>query len=76
MASGGFAGAGGRQRGGVSALGTEERPDVIFLVEWTDLFGIERRALSLYRRDVETMRTVDSEATITKGKVEWDERTN
>lgn len=55
----------------MSSVGAEERPTTVFLVEWTDIFGTFRRALSLQRRDLESMRTTDPDARLIEGHVEW-----
>lgn len=64
----------GTMGGRMSAKHVDERPDTVYLVEWTDIFDTKRMALSLQRKDVESFRQYDPEASITEGKVEWDEQ--
>lgn len=56
----------------MTAVGTDARPDVVWMVEWTDLFEQRRMALSLHERDVDALRSVDPDARIVKGHVTWE----
>jgi hypothetical protein len=58
----------------VSSFGVSEKPETAFLCEWTDIFGKSRMALSLQRRDVESLRTVDPDARVSEGRVEWNDQ--
>lgn len=52
---------------GVTALHVRERPEKVWLLEWSDLFGEQRQAITMTPADVNAI----AGARITEGKVVW-----
>lgn len=58
----------------MTLLWINHRPDVLYVVEWTDAQGEVRLGVSSHKKDVESKLSEDAEARIVEGKVTWDER--
>lgn len=56
----------------MTVIGTDERPDRVWLIEWTDIFGVRRQGWTGNPADI-TAR-IGTDQVVTEGRVTWEDR--